>query len=129
LAALVSGASPRAHAQAKPLPKWEAPAEAKDIPNPVKTDGRTVERGNQLFHLHCVGCHGESGIGDGKMGKVLGYKPADLTLEKLSQQTDGEIFWKISKGREPMPSWEKQLTSRERWDLVSYIRTLLKPSK
>jgi mono/diheme cytochrome c family protein len=120
---------PPTPAQTKALPKWEAPAETKNIPNPVKTDGRTVERGHQLFQLHCVGCHGESGVGDGKMGKVLGYKPADLTLEKMSEQSDGEIFWKISKGREPMPPWEKQLTSRERWDLVSYMRTLLKPSR
>jgi mono/diheme cytochrome c family protein len=127
VASLACGAS--ALAQPKPQAKWEAPAEAKQLQNPVKTDGRTVERGSQLFHLHCVGCHGDSGVGDGRMGKVLGYKPADLTLEKLAQQTDGEIFWKISKGREPMPTWEKQLNARERWDLVSYIRTLLKPSK
>ena len=128
LAALLLSPSP-APAQTKPLPKWEAPAEAKGVPNPVKTDGRTVERGHQLFQLHCVGCHGESGSGDGKMGKVLGYTPANLTLENLAQQSDGEIFWKISKGREPMPTWEKQLSARERWDLVSYIRTLLKSSR
>lgn len=120
---------PFAPAQTKALPKWDAPPDTKNVPNPVKTDGRTVERGSQLFHLHCVGCHGETGVGDGKMGKVLGYKPADLTLERMSQQTDGEIFWKISKGREPMPSWEKQLSSRERWDLVSYMRTLLKSGR
>ena len=114
-------------AQAKPQAKWDAPAETKQLQNPVKTDGRTVERGSQLFHLHCVGCHGATGAGDGKMAKVLGYTPADLTLEKLNQQADGEIFWKISKGREPMPKWENQLSARERWDLVSYIRTLLKP--
>ena len=64
-----------------------------------------------------------------KMAAKLGYKPADLTLDNLSRQADGEIFWKISKGREPMPAWDKQLNARERWDLVSYIRTLLKPAK
>jgi mono/diheme cytochrome c family protein len=116
-------------AQAKPQGKWEAPPDAKSQQNPVKGDGRTVERGDQLFHVHCIGCHGQSGSGDGKMAKVLGYTPADLTLERLNQQTDGEIFWKISKGREPMPAWDKQLSGRERWDLVSYIRTLLKPTK
>lgn len=118
------------HSQSpKPQPKWEAPAEAKELRNPVRGDGRTVERGKSLFELHCETCHGGSGVGDGTMGKVLGYKPADLTLENLNRQSDGEIFWKISKGREPMPAWEKQLSARERWDLVSYIRTLLKPAK
>ena len=117
-------------AQAKPAQgKWDAPPESRELQNPVKLDGRTVERGSQLFRLHCVSCHGEAGVGDGKMAAKLGYKPADLTLDNLSRQTDGEIVWKISKGREPMPAWEKQLSTRERWDLVSYIRTLAKPSK
>jgi mono/diheme cytochrome c family protein len=125
----LSACSMVVHAQAKPQPPWEAPLEAKQQVNPVRGDGRTVERGAQLFRLHCVDCHGEGGNGNGKMAQKLGYKPADLTLEKLNQQTDGEIFWKISKGREPMPAWDKQLSSRERWDLVSYTRTLLKPVK
>ena len=129
MAAALLASSALVAAQTKPQGKWEAPPESKQLQNPVKTDGRTLERGGQLYHVHCVGCHGETGIGDGKMAKVLGYTPADLTLEKLNQQADGEIFWKISKGREPMPPWEKQLSARERWDLVSYIRTLLKPSK
>jgi mono/diheme cytochrome c family protein len=116
-------------AQGQPKPKWEAPAETKQLQNPVKTDGRTVERGRHLFEIHCIACHGATGVGDGKMAKVLGYTPADLTLEKLSLQSDGEIFWKISKGREPMPTWEKSLSARERWDVVSYIRTLLRLSK
>jgi mono/diheme cytochrome c family protein len=110
-----------------PAGRWEAPPEAKQLQNPVKTDGRTVERGKQLFLQHCVPCHGETGIGDGGLAKSLGYKPANLTLEGVNQQVDGEIFWKISKGKEPMPTWEKQLNSRERWDLVSYIRTLVRP--
>lgn len=116
-------------AQAQPQGKWEAPAETKQLQNPVKTDGRTVERGKKLYHEHCVQCHGETGVGDGKMALKLGYKPANLALEGLNQQADGAIFWKISKGKEPMPAWEKQLSQRERWDLVSYIRTLLRPSK
>ncbi len=109
--------------------KWEAPAESKQLENPVKTDGNTVERGKRLFQEHCVPCHGDTGSGDGKMAKALGYKPANLTLEGVNQQTDGEMFWKISKGREPMPNWERQLNQRERWDLVSYIRTLLRPTR
>ena len=105
---------------------WEAPPGAKDVQNPVKTDGRTVERGARLYKQYCVPCHGVSGVGDGAMAKKLGYKPADLTLERLNRQTDGEIFWKISKGKEPMPDFEKTLSGRERWDIVSYVRTLLR---
>lgn len=121
--------APAASASQAQQGKWEAPAESKQLQNPVKTDGSTVERGKKLFQEHCVPCHGDIGSGDGKLAKALGYKPANLTLEGVNQQVDGEIFWKISKGREPMPTWERQLSQRERWDLVSYIRTLLRPSQ
>lgn len=132
-AALLFGAlavPPHGHAQASSPPaRWTAPPEAKDVANPVKTDGRTVDRGKKLFQTYCVQCHGNAGVGDGPMGLKLGYKVANLTLENINQQTDGEIFWKISKGRAPMPNWEAQLSGRDRWDLVSYVRTLIRPNQ
>lgn len=105
---------------------WQAPAEAKLLQNPLRNDGGTVARGQKLFQRYCVPCHGAAGAADGKMAQTLGYKPANLTLEQMSQLSDGEIFWKISKGRKPMPIFEQQLSQRERWDLVSYVRTLMK---
>jgi len=116
--------SPPAEPQKRPV--WEAPAEAKQLQNPMKGDGRTVERGQKLFDRYCIPCHGTEGAADGKMARKLGYKPANLTLEQMNQMSDGEIFWKISKGRDPMPVFEQQLSQRERWDLVSYVRTLMK---
>ncbi len=41
--------------------------------------------------------------------------------------TDGEVFWKISRGiRGIMPAGEKRMTEEERWNVVNYIRTLPK---
>jgi mono/diheme cytochrome c family protein len=110
---------------APPSP-WTAPEKAKELQNPVKGDGRTVERGQRLYKQHCVPCHGETGTGDGPLARKNNYKVADLTVSRLAGQTDGEIFYKISKGKDPMPDFEKQLNGRERWDVVSYVRTLLK---
>ncbi len=105
---------------------WDAPEEAKQVVNPVKMDPKTVERGARVYRQFCLPCHGETGVGDGPLAKAQGYKPADLTLARLNPQADGEIFWKVSKGKPPMPSFDKQLSARERWDVVSYVRTLLK---
>jgi mono/diheme cytochrome c family protein len=128
---LLAGLPATGAPQASPTPapnqgNWDAPLEAKQLQNPVKLDGQTVERGKKLYRQHCVPCHGESGVGDGAMAKKLGYKPANLTLERLNLQADGEIFWKVSKGKQPMPAFEKDLSQRERWDVVSYVRTLLR---
>jgi mono/diheme cytochrome c family protein len=48
----------------------------------------------------------------------------------LSSLSDGYLFWRISKGGaiEPfnsaMPAWESSLTEDQRWQVVTYIRTL-----
>ena len=41
--------------------------------------------------------------------------------------TDGEVFWKISKGITGiMPTGERRMNEEERWHVVNYVRTLAK---
>ena len=83
--------------------------------------------GPQLFHENCAPCHGETGKGDGETGKIIKKKPANFTDAKLmSEETDGSLFWKMGEGRGPMPSWKDELSDKERWQLVNYIRKLTK---
>jgi mono/diheme cytochrome c family protein len=59
-------------------------------------------------------------------------KPADISnKERMDSMTDGEVFWKISKGITGiMPAGEKRMTEEERWNVVNYVRTLAKePAK
>ncbi|MBI4483172.1 MAG: cytochrome c [Acidobacteria bacterium] len=107
---------------------WKAPAAAASLKNPLNIDSRTLREGKELFKANCLPCHGETGKGDGPMGAMLEERPRDLTNSKvMDQKTDGEIFWKISTGRDPMPSFKKKgLTQKERWTLVAYVRSLAK---
>jgi mono/diheme cytochrome c family protein len=101
--------------------EWKAPADAKNTKNPVKGVGAA----KKSVETNCASCHGPSGKGDGPAAAALQPKPADWTSAKLAKETDGELFWKISNGRGPMPPW-KHLPDQERWELVNYIRTLQK---
>ena len=38
----------------------------------------------------------------------------------------GELFWKITEGRNQMPSFATALSERQRWDVVNYLRSLSK---
>ena len=84
-------------------------------------------------------CHGESGQGTGTVAAFLvKKKPADLTSEAVQSKSDGSMFLTISYGiwnpnntlfpevqfSGQMPPLNENLTVRERWDLVNYIRTL-----
>ena len=70
-------------------------------------------------------CHGTKGAGNGVAGASLKPKPANFTLKEIQAQSDGAIFWKITEGRTPMAAY-KMLSDTQRWQLVSYIRTLKK---
>jgi mono/diheme cytochrome c family protein len=108
--------------------EWKAPADAKNIKNPEaakKTDPKELAEGKKLAESNCVTCHGAKGKGDGPAAAALNPKPADWTSARVKSETDGEIFWKISNGRGPMPPW-KHLPEKDRWHLVNYIRSLQK---
>jgi mono/diheme cytochrome c family protein len=105
--------------------KWQAPAEAKKMKNPVPKSDKVIAQGKKLVETNCVPCHGAGGKGDGPAAAALPVKPADWTSKAVQEETDGEIFWKITNGRGPMPPW-KHLPENDRWALVYYIRTLKK---
>ncbi|HLJ23174.1 MAG TPA: c-type cytochrome [Candidatus Acidoferrales bacterium] len=110
--------------QAEPAP-WVAPDDAKKVKNPVPSNAESLTAGEQLFTDNCVLCHGEKGLGDGPGAKTIKVKPANFTDPKLqASETDGSLFWKMSNGRGPMPSWKDTLSDQERWQLVNYIRKL-----
>jgi len=106
--------------------RWLAPVEAKAIKNLIKpiNKGVSAKRGKKIFKTRCMICHGPAAIGNGPGGKALSPKPQNLTLQMVKKQTDGEIFWKISNGRNAMIKWGPILSDKERWDVVNYVRTL-----
>lgn len=102
--------------------EWKAPAEAKNLKNPVKGVGNA----KQTVDTNCASCHGAGGKGDGPAAAALPPpKPADWTAARVQSQADGELFWKITNGRGAMPPW-KHLSDNDRWQIVNYIRTLKK---
>jgi mono/diheme cytochrome c family protein len=95
--------------------------------NPVASDKISLARGEQFFKLNCVYCHGPSGKGDGVIGTFFQYKPANLTAPLVQNKSDGAIFLVISTGvTGRMPPLNENLTVRDRWDTVNYVRTLKK---
>ena len=98
---------------------WEAPAAEKG----KKSPGGNTASGKKLAETNCASCHGASGKGDGPAAAALNPKPADWTSAKVQSESEGELFWKISNGRGPMPPW-KHLSEKDRWDLVSYVKSL-----
>jgi mono/diheme cytochrome c family protein len=103
---------------------WKAPEAAKKIVNPTTDKVTSALKGKKLYRSRCAVCHGVKGLGDGPGGKALVPKPESLKTNLIQNQTDGELFWKITNGRNDMIKWGPILTETQRWDLVNYVRTL-----
>jgi mono/diheme cytochrome c family protein len=96
--------------------------------NPVTADEVSIARGRELFMINCQMCHGEGGQGNGPIAANIVNKPANLTLDVTQSKSDGSLFLTISNGvLGRMPPMNENLTVRDRWDLVNFIRTLAAP--
>jgi mono/diheme cytochrome c family protein len=112
---------------------WELPDDADKTKNPVASTPESIAKGKELYFErtkgNCVFCHGDTGSGNEANLPRLRRKPADLSnKERMTSMTDGEVFWKITKGITGiMPAGENRMKDpEERWHVVNYIRTLAK---
>jgi mono/diheme cytochrome c family protein len=103
---------------------WKVPLEDKLRKNPLAASDANLSAAKPVFNEYCANCHGDSGKGDGSDAMMYDPAPSDLTDSKhMNSLTDGEIFYQITQGRKPMPSFRKKLTEDQRWQLVILVRS------
>ena len=104
--------------------KWVVPQEYVNMKNP--TDPSVdLAIGKALYNKHCKSCHGKEGYGDGPKADEMTGDLGDFSSEEYHAQTDGELFYKTSFGRDDMPEYTKKMPDDEdRWLIVNYMRTL-----
>jgi mono/diheme cytochrome c family protein len=93
---------------------WALPAKAGD-----------TQAGKAIYKKRCVICHGETGAGDGPMGKLLKPPPPSLAdANRMAGRSDEDLIKIISDGQGRMPSYKGQLSQGQIEDVLAYIRTL-----
>lgn len=85
-----------------------------------------VNSGKELYAIHCMTCHKDSGKG-GKVtvdGKNL--DPDDLTTERMKSKSDEKMYSYIADGivDEGMPAFKEELKPDEIRAVVAHLRTL-----
>ncbi len=110
---------------------WNVPPEAKSLKNPVPMNTATIAAAGELYTNICQKCHGVNGDGKVPPGATYFYstKPTNFTNARLvDSMSDGEIFWKMTNGRKPMPAFKNRLSDEQRWELVDLIRVFAHPA-
>jgi mono/diheme cytochrome c family protein len=104
--------------------EWKVPDKYVNMKNPTDPE---VDKsiGKSLYSKHCKSCHGKEGYGDGNKADEVEGDLGDFSSEDFQAQTDGELFYKTTFGRDDMPEYTKKMPDDEdRWLIVNYMRTL-----
>jgi mono/diheme cytochrome c family protein len=99
-----------------------APSSAAARKNPLAGKHAAAAAGERVYASKCSKCHGAGGHGTGIV--------PSLAKGRAQKAKVGELFWFITQGDEDngMPSWAS-LSDKERWQVVTYIKSLGAPDK
>lgn len=96
-----------------------------ELKNPLSArDAKLIERGAHVYLVSCMPCHGSGAQGDGPVTKHGYPAPPSLVTGNSIKMPDGQLFHIISYGRANMPPQAGVLSTRDRWAVILYIRSL-----
>jgi mono/diheme cytochrome c family protein len=77
----------------------------------------------RLYNINCGICHGAKGQANGPLSTKVGGV-ANLTTGIYLPMADGTMYHSIYYGKNNMGSYASQLSRKQRWQIVKYIRML-----
>lgn len=97
-------------------------------PFPMPDSVQMIET-ERLFLINCAICHGAKLDGNGPLYKdgagPYPAKPANLsgTDPNYAKMPEGTMFYSMTYGKNLMGSYASQLTPKQRWEIVHYIKS------
>lgn len=83
-----------------------------------------VRRGQERFNIYCAACHDRTGSGQGIVATRTGWLATNLTEQRIRDLTDEQIYDVITNGKRTMPAYRFQVSGRDRWAVIAYVRAL-----
>ena len=91
---------------------------------PFAVDEQVLDRGEERYNIYCTPCHDRTGSGNG-MVVQRGYRPPpSFQNDRLRAAPAGHFFDVMTNGFGAMPDYRTQISPRDRWAIVAYIRAL-----
>ena len=95
-----------------------------ELMSPIASSEENIAAGAILYGQMCTQCHGAEGKGDGAIsrnGHIAGIPDYSTKLKDLPE---GKMYHTLQYGKGLMGSHASQLSQKERWLIIEYIKTL-----
>ena len=102
---------------------------SRSLPNPFDSlDADQMKETERLYLINCGICHGAKLDGTGPLWKdgdgPYPAKPASLVGDaKYESMPAGQMFYSITYGKNLMGSYASQLSAKQRWQVITYIKS------
>ena len=83
-----------------------------------------IEAGQQIYTQMCSQCHGEEGKGDGALSRNGHIQGIPSYSDKLKDLPEGKMYHTLTYGKGLMGSHASQLSQKDRWLVIEYIKVL-----
>jgi mono/diheme cytochrome c family protein len=93
-----------------------------ELPFPVTQEA--LDRGQDRYNIYCTPCHDQSGSGNGMVVRRGFPQPPSFHTDRLVKAEAGYFFDVMTNGFGRMPDYRAQLSPRDRWNVVAYVRAL-----
>jgi Cytochrome C oxidase, cbb3-type, subunit III len=91
---------------------------------PFRIDRHILLRGQERYNIFCSPCHDRLGNGQGMIVRRGFRPPPSYHIDRLRTAPPGHFFDIITHGFGSMPDYAEQISTRDRWAIVAYIRAL-----
>lgn len=102
---------------------------SRSLPNPFDSlDAVQMKETERLYLINCGICHGAKLDGNGPLWKdgdgPFPAKPAALIGDaKYESMPAGQMFYSITYGKNLMGGYASQITAKQRWEIITYIKS------
>jgi mono/diheme cytochrome c family protein len=91
---------------------------------PFAANDAVLARGRERFDIYCSPCHSRLGDGNGVIVQRGFRRPPSYHTDRLRNAPLGYFFDVMTNGFGAMPDYAAQISARDRWNIVAYIRAL-----
>ena len=101
---------------------------SRTLSNPIASlNAVELKETERIYLINCGICHGPKLDGNGPLWKdgdgPYPAKPATLVGDaKYEAMPDGQMFYSLTYGKNLMGSYASQLTAKQRWEVITYIK-------